>query len=352
MNKTTTIALALLLTCVIYPSPVSAAIYRVDITQDKTIFDLSQQLSVQIVDVQPKRSFIFVELTMDSENDFYIRIRPATILVHYRLIDRGSRHVETQLLATDQYGKSIAAQKVAMTTESSIYLVEGTDVNFYRSELNKRSVEISKTQPTAVSTDGGLSIDIKPTAILRNFTLQISEGIPLPLPIDLDLLSPLYEFDISDKSAVITDIPITIKMQYTDDGSESKSIYFFDKVRATWIKLPSYNNVEEHTVAASIHLTYAPLGIFSDGDSADGIASWYAYKNCLCAASRDYPRGTQLRVTRLKSGKSIVVTVNDYGPEEKTGRIIDLDKRAFLALGSLNSGLIYVNIHPENEQNE
>jgi rare lipoprotein A (peptidoglycan hydrolase) len=38
----------------------------------------------------------------------------------------------------------------------------------------------------------------------------------------------------------------------------------------------------------------------------------------------------------------VVVTVNDYGPEQGIGRLIDLDKVAFRQIGNLKSGVIPV----------
>ena len=55
----------------------------------------------------------------------------------------------------------------------------------------------------------------------------------------------------------------------------------------------------------------------------------------------------KIRVTNLKNNKSIIVRVNDRGPSEKHvlgGRIIDLTKSAFAALGALDKGLINVEI--------
>lgn len=79
-----------------------------------------------------------------------------------------------------------------------------------------------------------------------------------------------------------------------------------------------------------------------------GKATWYAYKKCDCAASRDYPKGTKLKVTNLSAGKyfgkSVVVKVNDYGPMEYTGNLIDLDKTAFKKIGLLSSGVMPVSV--------
>ncbi|MDP8266652.1 MAG: septal ring lytic transglycosylase RlpA family protein [Candidatus Aceula meridiana] len=55
----------------------------------------------------------------------------------------------------------------------------------------------------------------------------------------------------------------------------------------------------------------------------------------------------KIRVTNLENNKSIIVRVNDRGPSEKhvlNGRIIDLTKAAFDALGTLDKGLIDVEI--------
>lgn len=75
-------------------------------------------------------------------------------------------------------------------------------------------------------------------------------------------------------------------------------------------------------------------------------ASWYAAglvaPEDLTAASRDYPRGTRLRVTH--DDKSVVVRVNDYGPAVWTGRCIDLSRGAFRALASPSVGLIDVTV--------
>ena len=76
----------------------------------------------------------------------------------------------------------------------------------------------------------------------------------------------------------------------------------------------------------------------SDGKSITGIASFYWQdqktangetfnKYDLTAAHRTLPFGTLVRVTRLKTGKQVVVRINDRGPFIK-GRIIDLSLAA------------------------
>lgn len=82
---------------------------------------------------------------------------------------------------------------------------------------------------------------------------------------------------------------------------------------------------------------------------AEGSASWYAYKKCPCAASPDFPKGTLVKVTKLSDlTKSIVVKINDFGPERDIfpDRAIDLDKVAFAALAPVGAGVIRVRVEP------
>lgn len=75
-----------------------------------------------------------------------------------------------------------------------------------------------------------------------------------------------------------------------------------------------------------------------------GTATWYAYTGTLACASRDYPKGTYLKVTNLNNEKNVIVVVNDFGPAKWTGHIIDLDKVAFEKIASLGAGVISVKI--------
>lgn len=63
----------------------------------------------------------------------------------------------------------------------------------------------------------------------------------------------------------------------------------------------------------------------------------------LTAAHRTLPLGSKVKVTNLKTGKSVIVKINDRGPYVK-GRVIDLSKAAAGNLGILSSGLGQVKI--------
>lgn len=81
-------------------------------------------------------------------------------------------------------------------------------------------------------------------------------------------------------------------------------------------------------------------------DSLHGrkTASGKAYnKNKLSAAHKRLPLGTKVRVTNVRTGKSVVVRVNDRGPYVK-GRIIDLSHRAAAEIGMLKKGVARVQV--------
>jgi rare lipoprotein A len=100
-------------------------------------------------------------------------------------------------------------------------------------------------------------------------------------------------------------------------------------------------------------------------DTAVGQASFYADKfsgrktangeifsqNKLTCAHNTYPLGSKIRVTNLKSGKTIILKVNDR-LHHRNPRLVDLTKTAATKLGFINEGVILVKvelIRPEKE---
>lgn len=95
------------------------------------------------------------------------------------------------------------------------------------------------------------------------------------------------------------------------------------------------------SVLAAVSRPYAP-----------GIASYYHSKfegrktasgapyrgDALTAAHRTCKLGTRLRVTSTRTGRSVIVTVNDRGPFAP-GRVLDLSRAAFAAIDDPARGL-------------
>ncbi|CCD84104.1 conserved exported protein of unknown function [Bradyrhizobium sp. ORS 285] len=88
--------------------------------------------------------------------------------------------------------------------------------------------------------------------------------------------------------------------------------------------------------------------------ASSGLASYYSegHKTAsgerfdpseLTAAHRSLPFGTRLQVTNVKTGRSVVVRVNDRGPFVQ-GRVVDVSYSAAQALGMINTGVAPVKV--------
>ena len=117
--------------------------------------------------------------------------------------------------------------------------------------------------------------------------------------------------------------------------------------------LSKYGNPESYVVFNKRYKTLKS----SAGYVKQGIASWYGTKfhgrrtsngeifnmHAMTAAHRTLPLPTYAKVTLLKTGRSVVVRINDRGPFHKD-RVIDLSYAAAKKLGMVNSGLGRVEI--------
>ena len=66
----------------------------------------------------------------------------------------------------------------------------------------------------------------------------------------------------------------------------------------------------------------------------------------LTAAHRSLPLGSKVKVTDLRTGRSVIVRINDRGPKS-TKRLIDLSYGAARRLGILRRGIARVRVEPE-----
>jgi len=171
-------------------------------------------------------------------------------------------------------------------------------------------------------------------------------------PKDWKINSDIYEFNVRDKSSYDDIKPFVATIKYNNETKKRQKMFYFDGGKKEWISLPSTIIVEDKSVRAIIHLPYAKLAVFEHNVIPSiGGASWYKYKDCMCAASPDYPKGTKLKVTALYNNKSVIITVNDYGPERNIfpDRVIDLDVEAFKVLANKRAGVIDVKVEPVGE---
>lgn len=105
---------------------------------------------------------------------------------------------------------------------------------------------------------------------------------------------------------------------------------------------------------AAVGLSAIALASLAAGPAAAqcGKASWYALHSktasgermqpyALTAAHRTLPFGTRIRVSNQRTGKSVVVRINDRGPFIR-GRFLDLSKGAARSIGMGGVGSVCV----------
>jgi rare lipoprotein A len=108
-------------------------------------------------------------------------------------------------------------------------------------------------------------------------------------------------------------------------------------------------------IALAVGLIWAASAVDPAIGAERGIASWYQTGTKTASGERFRPDGltcarrrgrfgSMLRVTDLRSGRSIVCRLNDRGPASWTGREIDLSRGAARSLGILSAGTANVKI--------
>jgi len=89
---------------------------------------------------------------------------------------------------------------------------------------------------------------------------------------------------------------------------------------------------------AAMDVQTGEASYYADSLHGNKTASGAPYdKDAMTAAHRSLPFDTRVKVTYLKTGKSVEVVINDRGPHAK-GRIIDLSAAAAQAVGLVEDG--------------
>lgn len=197
------------------------------------------------------------------------------------------------------------------------------------------------------SNDFRLGIFPKVLSAPSEFVLKKRTIVDHPLPADQMPLSDYWEFDVVNKAAYDGQQPIVVQLQYQPNVN-LKTVVFWNGT--AWQTLPSMViDPVNRIIRVYFHLPYARFLVLGSATvMSEGTASWYRYQGCDCAASPDYPKGTLLRVTNSLDQRSVVVRVNDYGPDRAVHpeRVIDLDVTAFKKIAVKSEGVAPVIVEP------
>ncbi len=187
------------------------------------------------------------------------------------------------------------------------------------------------------SPGGGLSPMARANTVAERLTSLISSGAR-PGQVNFKQVDGLWAVTARDQVVVTVD-----ERAAQVRGSEPKDLAF------TWAGNIRVALGGEPLAALDYWL---PGGTAEVARTEYGVASWYGpgfhgrqtangetfEQQALTAAHRTLPFGTQVLVTNLANGRSVLVKINDRGPWVG-GRVIDLSKGAALALDLIDSGL-------------
>jgi rare lipoprotein A len=110
------------------------------------------------------------------------------------------------------------------------------------------------------------------------------------------------------------------------------------------VEAPAEEPIDDHSEYADRRARRTMRGrasYYSDRFTGRSTANGDRYDpRQLTAASRTLPFGTIVRVTRVDTGASVIVRVNDRGPFRDHRRILDLSRAAAERLDMIRAGVI------------
>ena len=130
---------------------------------------------------------------------------------------------------------------------------------------------------------------------------------------------------------------IVLYQQYMITGESQRIMKTYSLIMLKALMLMFTMTVPAHS-APSAEAQEGEASFYADSLHGNKTASGEPYdKGALTAAHRSLPFGTKVKVTYLKTGKSVVVVINDRGPHVKN-RIIDLSRAAARKIGLVEAG--------------
>lgn len=200
---------------------------------------------------------------------------------------------------------------------------------------------------TATSDDSALRVGFLPSVLTgeNHIVIKRLDSAEITLHNKWQVESDIYQIEILNPEAIKAGSQMPFLLETKKNITELKKIFIWDKEKEeeSWQEYPT-EIIKENVVRGKFKPAERIKLVLLSHQEILGIgeASWYKYKNCDCAASPDYPKGTKLLVKSLENNKEVVVKVNDFGPDRLIfpKRIIDLDKRAFMKLGNLRAGIL------------
>lgn len=185
--------------------------------------------------------------------------------------------------------------------------------------------------PSVLMSAAGVKVEVRRLGIVPDGGMGI--------PQEYKSVAGVYQIDLGLREV---DSPVSVNFQFSSTLKFPKFAMQFDEVKGSWKEISSTTDLVGKVISFKLSKASQIVTVLDTDTMIYGKSSWYRYKKCNCAASPDYPKGTQLLVTNLNKNQAIVVKVNDWGPERDLfpDRVIDLDLVAFEKLGKKGMGVL------------
>jgi hypothetical protein len=268
------------------------------------------------------------------------------------LSDNGlETRIKTDAQTVDNF---LSEQKITLSAQDQVLpdgasiLLSGENIYIRRALKIKILVDGKKIENYTLSNN--LSLALKENSVTLGRLDKTAPDLNALLENNLEIT--VTRINVEEK-VIPQDIPykVTTKLDNKLGWREKKTeIEGENGILEVKYKITYKNGKEVSRVALEKNITKAPVteietqGTYvKTGSAQKGIGTWYSFQGGLFAASTTIPRGGYARVTNTANGKSVMVQINDYGPQGK-GRIIDLDKVAFQKIASIGAGVIGVKV--------
>jgi resuscitation-promoting factor RpfB len=224
--------------------------------------------------------------------------------------------------------------------------VEDGDVIVYKPAVDVRlTVGGNPRQVITNAEDVGLLLDDLGVEVGPDDIVEPRLGTPLEAGMDVRVIRVAYR-------EVFEDAPIAHPTEVRKSGDMLLGVRLVQQQgvpgllrKAFQVRLEDGREVERKLLRTEVIREPVPQVVIEGTRPPHvqtGLASWY-HRDGMVAAHRTLPFGTQVKVTSLATGRSVVVVINDRGPYVG-GRIIDLSDDAYAQLAHLGSGTIQVRL--------
>lgn len=222
-------------------------------------------------------------------------------------------------------------------------------------EFQQLNAPIKRAQAVAASLNQMYANNVDASTIKA--VLESGETVASKSNDKIIIKSQSDRYLIKVKDTVLVEIDSTTRLPDTINNHAKDALLATNRLRQLMGNAPPLGEISGKAVSLPKDKFLEEISLGPVQIHMSGLASWYNFgengsetasgesfnDNQLTAAHLTLPFGTQVRVTNILNGHSVVVRINDRGPYIP-GRMIDLSTAAATLLGMIEPGVVPVNV--------